>query len=146
MQLTVPNDILFAQVCDLLDEGREVLFRPKGNSMLPFIVEKRDSVRLKKEPWAEGDIVLAELSKGQYVLHRIVRIAGDKVILHGDGNLAGMEHCRREDVKGKVISVLHRNGKESFPSAQGYVKKVKLWYSTPRIIKRVILAILRRCI
>lgn len=146
MQMTVPNEILFDQVCGLLDEGREVLFRPKGNSMLPFIKEGHDSVRLRKESWDVGDAVLAKLPNSQYVLHRVFSIEGNRVTLRGDGNLAGTETCRKEDIKGKVISVVHRSGRESLTCKSSYNFKVRLWLHTPRIVKRVILAILRRCI
>ena len=61
--------------------------------MLPFIVGDRDSVRLRKEPVAVGDAVLAEIAPGRYVLHRIISLVKDRVVLMGDGNLSGVETC-----------------------------------------------------
>lgn len=55
---TVSNEVLLPEVAKLLDEGRKVTIKAKGNSMLPFMVG-----------------------------HRIIKIDGEKVILMGDGNL-----------------------------------------------------------
>ena len=83
----IPNDVLLPEVAKFLEEGREVVLSPKGNSMLPFIREGKDSVILKKLPTEEaGDIVLAKLP-GRYVLHRIVDEDGNRLTLMGDGNL-----------------------------------------------------------
>ena len=53
--------------------------------------------------------MLAEVSKGVFVLHRIVKIKGDDVTLRGDGNL-GVERCKKSDVKGFVIG-FYRKGR-----------------------------------
>ena len=54
--------------------------------------------------------MLCEVSKRQYVLHRLIRQKGDCLILMGDGNLYGTESCNREDVIGKVVKII-RSGK-----------------------------------
>mgnify|MGYP000134470099 CR=1 FL=1 len=45
-QVQLPNDILLSQAGEFLSEGREVILKAKGNSMLPFIRDGRDSVAL----------------------------------------------------------------------------------------------------
>ena len=97
-KVTMPNAVLLGEVKQFLREGRRVILQVKGNSMLPFIRGGRDSVELTAESsYGIGDIVLAEIDKGHYVLHRIVAIGGheaaDKVVLMGDGNLRGTEEC-----------------------------------------------------
>ena len=96
---------------ELLAEGVPVVFKAKGNSMLPFIRGGQDEVYLvRPTAVSEGDILLCEVSKRQYVLHRLIRQKGDCLILMGDGNLYGTESCNREDVIGKVVKII-RSGK-----------------------------------
>ena len=85
------NDILMPEFERLLKEGHMVEFAPKGVSMRPFIEGGRDKVVLKlcSEPKV-GIIVLAKVND-TYVLHRIYKIRGKKIILQGDGNLTGQE-------------------------------------------------------
>ena len=110
--MIVPNAILLAEVSALVQEGKEVELLTKGCSMLPFIVGDRDSVRLRKEPVAVGDAVLAEIAPGRYVLHRIISLVKDRVVLMGDGNLSGVETCGLSDVKAKAVAVIRPRGKE----------------------------------
>ena len=114
--------------------------------MLPFIVGDRDSVRLRKEPVAVGDAVLAEIAPGRYVLHRIISLVKDRVVLMGDGNLSGVETCGLSDVKAKAVAVIRPRGKEIDCTTAGYARKVRFWGSLPRIVRRVWLALLRRTI
>ncbi|MBR1569828.1 MAG: S24/S26 family peptidase [Bacteroidales bacterium] len=134
----LPNEILLEEAGSLLNEGREVTFTPLGSSMLPFIRGGRDSVRLRKKPDVEvGDIILVRLP-GRYVLHRLVRVDGDRLTLMGDGNIAGTESCTKADVMGTVVAVIKGN-KEVVPG------KGRLWH-TLKPFRRYILAIYRRLI
>lgn len=65
-----------------------------GHSMVPFLVEKRDSVFLEKKqsPIRKGDIVLYKRSGGRLVLHRVIQKKGNILFIAGDN----------EDVKEKV--------------------------------------------
>lgn len=112
----VPNEILLDAVSKLLSDGRSVIIRTKGSSMLPFVRGGRDSVRLSRHPdISVGDIVLAHLGNDKYVLHRVFSIDGDKVTLMGDGNLKGTELCRISDVCGTVDGIIRPGGKEKVP-------------------------------
>lgn len=124
MPIVVPNNILIPEVGRILDSGRDVVLMAKGNSMLPFIVGERDSVRLRKcgaESLGIGDIVLAEAQDGVYVLHRIIKIDGEKFILHGDGNLKKYECCTGEKILGRVTGLIGPDGNERNPG------KARLW-------------------
>ena len=97
--MKIENDILIPEIARLLNEGKEVRFTPSGVSMRPFIEGDRDSVilvKLSRTPQV-GDIILAQVEtlcgKSSYVLHRLIRIEGDRYVLQGDGNLAGEEVC-----------------------------------------------------
>jgi hypothetical protein len=78
-----------AGLADLLEQtlgrGLAVWIRPRGTSMEPAIPPAAQAhivpVAGKVRP---GDVVLARLRHGQFVLHRVVRIDGDKVQLKGD--------------------------------------------------------------
>ena len=136
---TVPNDILLGEVAAVLQEGREAILAPTGNSMLPFIRSGRDRVILRKQDnYAVGDIVLAHFG-GRYILHRIVALDGDAVTLMGDGNLRGRERVRTADVIGTVTAIIKPDGQRRTPG------KGRLW----RVllpVRRYLLAIYRRLI
>ena len=67
----------FIEVSQMLQSGNSVTLRAKGNSMLPFIMEERDTVVLQKaEAFAVGSVVLACLPGNRYVLHRVYRMKG----------------------------------------------------------------------
>lgn len=146
MSFVVPNRILFANVCELLSQGKTVVIEVKGCSMLPFIVGDRDSVKLAQTWWGVGDAVLSKLPNGEYVLHRVQKIEGKSVVLKGDGNLKGTEICALSDVKGKVVEVL-KNGKRPVDvSSSLYRTRVKFWNAQPYLIRRVVLAVYIRLI
>lgn len=135
----IPNDVLLGEVRRLIAEGHAVVLRVKGASMWPFVVGGRDSVRLvRPDGLRERDIVLAEIAAGHYVLHRIRRIEAGDVTLMGDGNLRGVEHCRAEDVVGRVEAIVRR-GREVNPYSTAERRRVALWlWLTP--IRRWLLA------
>lgn len=141
MQVTLPNEILLAEVGAMLSEGKDVVLMTKGWSMNPTIVGERDSVLLRKTGSPQvGDIVLARLSPKHYVLHRIVAIDAGKVTLMGDGNLTGQEHCTAGDILGTVQRVLPPRGKGFVPG------KASLWRKTGPLTRRIVLGIYRRSI
>lgn len=134
----IDNAAFFTQVRELLSEGREVVFTPKGNSMLPFIRGGRDSVVLSGAfaPLEVGDIVLADVD-GRFVMHRVFALEGDSVTLMGDGNITGTESCTVADVIGKVTEIRKDAGKTVKPG------KGRLW-RVLMPVRRYILAIYKR--
>ena len=104
-----------------------MLINVKGYSMRPFLESGRDKVRLSPVSTLQvGDAVLAEIRKDTYVLHRIVAIEGDGLTLMGDGNLRGVEHCRRSDVAG-VVTCYVRRGRDIEASDPRLCRRVRLW-------------------
>ena len=139
----VPNSVMLGEVRKMIAEGHQVTIKVKGVSMLPFIVGDRDSVLLvKPTDFGVGDIVLAEIGKGKYVLHRVRAIQDFHITLMGDGNLRGTEQCLRENVAGKVVKIIRR-GKEVDPCSHREKFYVRLWLSLLPV-RRWLLAIYRR--
>lgn len=136
--------MLLPEVEKLLREGESVALKVKGNSMLPFIVGERDSVVLHKvrQTLKKGDIVLAHLADGRYVLHRIIAISDRVITLMGDGNLVGTETCTQADVAGQAIRIL-RNGRSVDCTTPLERWKGKIW-KTLQPARRYLLAVYRR--
>ena len=121
-EIILPDEVMMESFDAFLAEGREVRFTPKGVSMRPFIEGGRDSVILRKNDVVEvGDIVLAKLKDGHFVLHRVIAKSGDNLTLMGDGNLQGKESAKVCDVLGTVVGIVKPNGKIVKP------KKGRLW-------------------
>lgn len=135
---TIPNEILLGEVTSLLAGGQEVVIMTKGSSMLPYLRSERDSVALRKKADVEvGDIVLAHLGGGRYVLHRIIALDGDRVTLMGDGNVRGTEECLKGDISGTVVRIIKASGREFEPGKGRFWRAIKPF-------RRYILAIYRR--
>lgn len=142
---TVPNAELIPAIGKLIEEGQEVIFKPKGVSMLPFIRGGRDSVLLRKADGLKvGDIALAEISEGRYVLHRIETIEDEMIVLMGDGNLVGRERCRKEDVMAIAVKIIKEN-KEIDCQSPRHMRMAEIWKRLLPL-RRYLLAIYRRII
>lgn len=143
-KLILPNEILMGEVERLLSQGTAVTIMTKGNSMLPFIVGERDSVVLKpyRKPQV-GDIALAHLDSGAYVLHRIIAISDTGMVtLMGDGNICGTEHCHSERLCGKTVTVIRR-GRRYNPDSRSWMIMWHIWRQMLPV-RRYLLAIYRR--
>ena len=131
----LPNELVFEDAEKLLKEGREVVFTPLGNSMLPFIRGGKDEVTVKAASHVDvGDIVLARLPGPTYIMHRVIDRNRSLLTLMGDGNLSGTESCTRDDVLGKVTAI---NGRRP---CKGVVWRML------GPVRRILLAIIRRIV
>ena len=92
------NEVYFSEVKRILSEGQSVQIPAKGQSMFPFIRDRKDLLILGQADSLEiGDIVLAHLSNGMFVLHRIIQLSSQEVRLMGDGNIQVKEYCQQYD-------------------------------------------------
>lgn len=138
------NEKLLPEIVRMLDEGHTVTLRLKGYSMRPFLENNRDRALLVKAgDIKKGDPVLAEISKGQYVLHRVIDIDNGRVTLLGDGNIT-VERCRMKDIKGGVIG-FYRKGRDVMDRTDGIKWCVYsfIWMRL-RPVRRYLLAFHRR--
>lgn len=143
--ITLPNDVMLGGVKELLAEGRQVVIMTKGVSMLPFIVGRRDSVVLERRPSvAPGDIALAEIAPGHYVLHRVRSVEGECVTLRGDGNYRGQERCLLGDIAGTVVAIQTPGKPDRNPFAPAEMRRWRRWAGMPAVVRRYYLAFYRR--
>jgi len=126
-RVEIPNDILLSSVRRLIEEGHTATIRVKGVSMRPFLEDGRDSVVLATaDTLKKGDVVLAEIARGQYVLHRIIKMDGTALTLMGDGNPKGTESCNITDIAG-VVTAFIRKGKRTECSSRKWRVYSKVW-------------------
>lgn len=138
------NAQFLPQVVRLINEGHTVTINLKGFSMRPFLENDRDKALLTKPVHpVVGDPVLAEVSPGHFILHRIIKIDGDSVTLRGDGNL-GIERCRMQDVCGAVVG-FYRKGHKKLDRTDGMKWRIYSFFWTRLYpIRRYLLAAYRR--
>lgn len=133
------------EVRRLIAEGKTVSITVKGNSMNPFIVHLRD--RMTLGPWKDQDIrkgtvALVKDTRGNYVIHRIIRRDEKTVTLLGDGNLGLYETASFDNIIAIMYSI-DRKGRTW--SRDSFIWRVYSWLwmlLTP--VRRYPLAIWRR--
>lgn len=141
----IPNEVLLGLARDMIREGHTATISVKGYSMRPFLEHCRDRVILA--PVGElkvADAVLAEIEPGHYVLHRIIDIQGEEITLMGDGNIRGVEHCRRSDVAGVVTHYL-RPQRTLLASDPVLCRRIRVWRRLLPI-RRYLLFVYKACI
>lgn len=137
------NDII-EEAIRLVREGVNVTLPVNGYSMLPFIIGGKESVILHRPVLIDvGDVVLAWVDSNRYVVHRIIRIDGDRITLMGDGNILITEHCALSDIKARVTHVVDAKDKTHYLYNRWRMLGAKVWYWL-RPIRRYLLAIYRR--
>lgn len=127
----LPNEEFLPFVISELQSvaGKTVTLPLRGRSMRPFLEDNRDKAILTITPDINsGDAVLAEISKGHFVLHRIVAIDGNHITLRGDGNL-NVEHCTLSDIRAKAIG-FYRKGRNKADMTEGYKWRIYSWLWT----------------
>lgn len=143
MRRSVPNGILIPQVAEFVAEGREVELIVRGNSMLPFLRDRKDSVVLGPFKTVEPmDIALVRLGGDNYVMHRVIAVNGDVVTLMGDGNVRGTETCRLKDVMAVAVAIC-RNGKKIDCHGRRHMLMARIWFWL-RPFRRVLVGVCRR--
>ena len=139
----IPNRKLVGYIKQLIEAGRRVTFCPKGQSMWPFIRGGRDNVILMAPGiLRRGDILLAEIRPGSYVLHRLIRQEGEQLFLMGDGNVRAIEPCTQAQVIAKVATLI-RDGR--YIDCDGRVfRRYSFWWMKLAPVRRYLLGIGRR--
>ena len=130
-------------ILECLAAGQQVKFSPRGISMLPMILQGRDSVYLSSPPerLKMFDIPLYRREDGSFVLHRVVKV-GDTYTCIGDNQFRAEKGITPESVIAVVTAFTHKGKIYSVTSA-GYRWYCLLWYAS-RPARRVLRAVWRR--
>lgn len=112
---------------EIIDAGGTVRLTVTGNSMLPTLVEKRDSVILTKpEKLKKTDIILYQRKNGDYVLHRIVKADKNGLHLCGDNQMV-IEYPVLPEQVIAVVSAIVRKGRLIEAGSFGYRLSSFIW-------------------
>lgn len=107
---SIANEVFFEKIKQLLDEGKTVYIRVRGDSMRPFL-HTDDLVLLapaSTEKLEIGKIVLANTADKKTVLHRIYRMSYNRIYLMGDRNIQQQEMVSENDILGVATHILNR--------------------------------------
>ena len=146
-KMIIDNDTFFADVLQVLDQGKRVTIPVKGFSMLPFIRGTKDLVVLEKAegPVRRDDIVLFHIGPrdgGRYVMHRILAVDGDQVDIMGDGVPYAHEHVCRNQILAKAVEILRAGKRSVDPYSPRQLRLVHFWQWL-RPVRRYLLFIYR---
>lgn len=137
--------LMMEEIRRLVSEGRTATITVRGNSMNPFLVDRRDKMTLGGFVDSEikrGTVVLFKDSTGDYIIHRIVRRDGDVLTIKGDGNSQKVEKASVQD----VIAVMHkieRKGCIYTPESRTWRVYSYIWMLLSPV-RRILLGLWRR--
>lgn len=142
----------FDVIDEILEGGGEFRMYPRGVSMLPLIVQDRDSVVLLRDhqtPAKKHDIAFYRRKSGQFVLHRVMKIEKDgSYTMCGDNQTVLEKGIKKEQIIG-YVSRLYKGEKERNMRSLGYRLYIFFYCFMPlrkaiRFPKRAIMAVYRR--
>ena len=126
---------------EILESGGEFRLYPRGTSMLPLIVQSRDSVSLLRAPAQKGDIAFYRRRDGHFVLHRVMDVCADGTyVMCGDNQTLLERGIRSEQILARVCAV-YRREKRIEVDSRAYRTYVFLWARMP--LRRVLLFVYR---
>lgn len=132
-----------------LEDGKTVVFAPKGTSMLPMLRQGIDNVVIKKAPAAlkKYDLPLYLRENGQFVLHRVVAVEKNSYTMCGDNQFQREYGVKQESILAVAVGFYRGDKYISCDDAEylRYCKKQVLkqrlrYYMVKlnRIIKRIL--------
>ena len=131
-----------------LESGGEIMYSPKGTSMLPFIREGIDTVILKKNErdFKPGDIVFYRRPEGAFVIHRILKVQKyGRYTICGDNQWI-LERDVEKDSFIAVVTKLKRGEKDVNLNSLGhkiyyrllFLRRFRLHYLNRHVAKAVL--------
>ena len=132
---------LLPVIRDVLAAGGEFPLKPRGQSMLPYFREGRDSVTLSPITASprRGDILLYVRTNGTPVLHRVVSVEENGTYtMRGDSQYFIEPGIRKEQLVA-IVTKFHRRGKEKHTDSFGsrvYRARRNLTYPIRRFMYR----------
>ena len=119
---------------EVLASGGDFRMCPKGTSMLPLIVQTRDSVVLTRNfatPAKRHDIVFYRRKNGQFVLHRVMEICDDGTYTMCGDNQTDLERGIEKEQIIAYVSGLYRKEKAVRMDGFRYSAYVFFWTKMP---------------
>ena len=117
-----------------------------GYSMLPLLGHRGDTIIVRRTTECEdiaGRIAMFRGPQRNIIVHRVLRIDNNIVILKGDGNPHLEERTPRSEIIGVVESV-RRGNRVIDCTSKSWRRKEIMWLATPIVVRKYILAIMRR--
>ncbi len=113
-----------------LSSGGTVQIPITGTSMLPLLVQGRDSVILSPVSQIKvNDIIFYKRDDGHFVLHRVIGIDSDGYILCGDNQWVKEFGITNNNIIGVVVEII-RDGKHININDKKYQDYCKHWAKT----------------
>ncbi len=139
---------------DELDDRGVSVATTRGDSMEPFLSDRRDVVIIRRrepeERLKKYDVALYKREgQDRYVLHRVVRVRKNDYAMLGD-NRRKIEYGVTDDQILGVLIRVNRKGKEIGMKDRRYMLYVRIWYliypirSVIMIMKEVLNIVERR--
>ncbi len=123
-----------AVIDEVLSSGGEFQMFPKGTSMLPLLVQGRDSVVLRRHdecPAKKHDIAFYRRANGQFVLHRVMKVCRDgSYVMCGDNQFVLEPSILPEQIIG-YVSLIYRGKKPWRLDSLRYRIYVFFWTCMP---------------
>ena len=114
-----------------------IAFVPKGDSMWPFLKNKKQTVIIDKaySDIIEYDVILYSRENGDNILHRVIQITDDCFVCSGDSQLA-TEIVKKEQVIGVMVGFYKKD--KYVEVDQSYRDKSQKYYKNDKKRKRKI--------
>jgi len=127
----------------LVNEGHLATIIAKGNSMRPFVEDGRDKLIFGQyDEIRVGDVVLAEVTEGHFVCHRVEKMEKGLITTRGDGNVTGTEIFEASNVRAKVVKIVRKDRTYDLATSKIWKCYSLIW---PKLypVRRYLLAIYR---
>ena len=119
---------------DVLASGGDFRLYPKGTSMLPLIVQTRDSVVLTRNfdtPAKKHDIAFYRRKNGQFVLHRVMDVCEDGTYTMCGDNQTQFEYGIEKEQIIAYASGIYRKDKAVSLDGTAYSAYLFFWTKMP---------------
>lgn len=127
MNNKVTMEELLPFIEEAFDNNKTFTIPITGTSMLPLLVQGRDTVTIKKieSPLSVGDLPLYRRKDGAFVLHRIIKVNNDGTyILCGDNQFIKETGITDNEMIG-VVTDITRDGKNFSVTNKKYQRYVE---------------------
>jgi hypothetical protein len=105
----IPVPEYFSIIKEQLSVGGQATVRVSGTSMKPFLQPERDTVELVRYEgqMKRGDLILYEICRGRYVLHRVTKPGQSAFTMRGDNAISSEKNLPCGKIIGIAAAVSH---------------------------------------